>query len=124
MITQISLPPLPMSLTHPTLAALHPSVPPSWISLATFAAPFLHPFPVIFPYPTLFFLSHPNSFILSPLNLSLPSIGSSCFQLSASVSVTVLCTQWFVRPGSQSLHTAASSIIKCNGTFTFTAERG
>lgn len=59
---------------------------------------------------------------------TLPPFISSCFQLIASVSVTVLvrgrlCTQRFVCSGSPSLHTAASSIIKCNGTFTYTAER-
>lgn len=92
-------------------------------------------------------LPHPFSFIRLPLSflyILTPSFSqfrifpSFSMRISPSLHIAMfpveclcvcccagcggLCTQWFVCSGSQSLHTAASSIIKCNGTFTFTTE--
>lgn len=114
-----SAPPLPVSFTHPVLATLHPSLPPCLISLPV---PFLHPLPFIF-LSLRFSLFHLkiSSFLsmYHPPFLHICTLPVECLCVCHYAGRGRLCTQRFVCSGSQSLLTAASSIIECNGTFTF-----
>lgn len=90
---------------------------------------FIHHLCPVFPTSFPFYLSITpvSSFIFSfhpqpspPHSFPFPV---ECLCVCHYAHCDTLCTQWFVCSSSQSLHTAASSIIKCNRTFSSAAEQ-
>lgn len=77
----------------------------------------------ITPFSFFIFSFHPA---LSAAQLSPPHsfpFPVECLCVCHYAHCDTLCTQRFVRSSSQSLHAATSSIIKCNRTFSSTAEQ-